>query len=173
MYASPEQREADIQSGAVLPAARLRDWFTSSAAELDRALGGLGGEHWTRLVRTAQGRTVPAAEVPWMRTREVMVHAVDLGGGVRFDDLPTDFLVEVLHDAAAKRSRGADGPALVLVSTDHADGASRSTAWSVAGVGAVTHVRGPLAQLAAYLTGRAHTGLTADGEPLPDLPRWL
>jgi maleylpyruvate isomerase len=111
-----------------------------------------------------------------MRTREVMVHAVDLAGGVGFDDLPTDFLVEVLHDAAAKRSRGADGPALVLVSTDptdSSDGAARSSAWPVAGAGAVTHVRGPLAQLAAYVTGRAHSGLTADGGSLPDLPRWL
>jgi len=178
MYASPEQRDADIETGALLPAARLREWFAASAAGLDRALGDLDGEHWIRLVRTAQGRTVPATEVPWMRTREVMVHAVDLAGGVGFDDLPTDFLVEVLHDAAAKRSRAGDGPAVVLVATDGAladspDGSVRSSAWSVAGVGATTHVRGALAQLAAYVTGRGHTGLTAGDDPVPVLPRWL
>ena len=176
MYASPEQRGADIEKGALLPAARLRQWFADSAAALDAALASLDGESWTRLVRTAQGRTVPATEVPWMRTREVMVHAVDLDGGVGFDDLPTDFLVEVLHDVAAKRSRSADGPAVVLVSTDPTDtvdGTPRSAAWPVLGVGEAVQVRGPLAQLAAYATGRAHTGLTADDGTVPVLPRWL
>jgi maleylpyruvate isomerase len=176
MYASPEQRESDIAQGALLPPARLREWFSESAARLAAALGALDGESWTRLVRTAQGRTVPASEVPWMRTREVMVHAVDLDGGVGFDDLPTDFLLEVLHDAAAKRSRGADGPAVILVSTDPtdaADGTPRSAAWPVVGSGEAVQVRGPIAQLAAYVTGREATGLTADRWTLPVLPRWL
>ena len=176
MYASPEQRGSDIENGAQLPAGQLRTWFSDSVAGLDEALGALDGHAWTQLVRTAQGRTVPATEVPWMRTREVMVHAVDLDGGVGFDDLPTDFLVEVLHDAAAKRSRGADGPAVVLVSTDAtdtADGTPRSTAWPVVGVGDAVQVRGPLAQLAAYATGRDHSGLTADGGAVPVLPAWL
>ncbi|WP_323098813.1 maleylpyruvate isomerase family mycothiol-dependent enzyme [Intrasporangium sp. YIM S08009] len=176
MYASPEQRESDIEKGALLAPARLRDWFSTSAAGLDDALGLLDGESWTRLVRTAQGRTVPATEVPWMRTREVMVHAVDLDGGVGFDDLPTDFLLEVLHDAAAKRSRGADGPAVVLVSTDPTDtldGTPRSTAWPVVGLGDAVTVRGPLPQLAAYVTGRRATGLTAETGTLPVLPHWL
>ncbi len=176
MYASPEQRESDIAKGALLPAARLRDWFSTSAVGLDHALGLLDGKSWTNLVRTAQGRTVPATEVPWMRTREVMVHAVDLDGGIAFDDLPTDFLVEVLHDAAAKRSRAGDGPAVVLVSTvptDSVDGTPRSTAWPVVGTGDAVHVRGPLPQLAAYLSGRDATGLTTDTGALPVLPPWL
>ena len=176
MYASPEQREADIEQGALLPAGRLREWFTASAAGLEDALGGLDGEAWTRRVRSAQGRTVPASEVPWMRSREVMVHAVDLDGGVGFEDLPTGFLLEVLHDAAAKRSRGADGPAVILVSTDPTDapdGTPRSTAWPVVGTGEAVQVRGPLARLAAYVTGRDATGLTADGGTLPVLPPWL
>jgi maleylpyruvate isomerase len=176
MYASPDQRGSDIEKGALLPESRLREWFSHSAAGLDAALDQLDGESWTRLVRTAQGRTVPATEVPWMRTREVMVHAVDLGAGVTFDDLPTDFLAELLHDAAGKRSREADGPAVVLLSTEPTglvDGTPRSTAWPVVGSGDTVQVRGPIAQLAAYVTGREHVGLTTDGAPLPVLPRWL
>ncbi len=176
MYASPEQRDSAIAQGARLAPASLREWFSESAAGLDGALDALEAESWTRLVRTAQGRTVPAAEVPWMRTREVMVHAVDLDGGVGFDDLPKDFLVEVLHDAAAKRSRSADGPALVLVSTNPthaADGTPHSTAWPVVGLGDAVTVRGPLPQLAAYITGRHTTGLGIEGRTLPVLPPWL
>jgi len=170
MYASPEQRNDDIEAGAQLPAARLRDWVGSSAAALDTALGALTSEGWTSLVRTAQGRTVPATEVPWMRTREVMIHAVDLDAGVGFDDLPAEFLVEVLDEATAKRSASGGGPALELVTTD--DGAPRH-AWSVAGTGETVHVRGPLAQLAAYVTGRHHEHLTTDSPAVPVLPPWL
>jgi len=37
-------------------------------------------------VRSALGRDIPASEVPWLRVREVWIHAVDLGG-VWFDAL--------------------------------------------------------------------------------------
>ena len=103
MYASPEQRGADIEKGALLAPARLREWFSDSAAALHTALGALDGAGWTRLVRTAQGRTVPATEVPWMRTREVMVHAVDLATGTTFADLPQDFLAALEADIRGKR----------------------------------------------------------------------
>ncbi|MGW5237752.1 maleylpyruvate isomerase family mycothiol-dependent enzyme [Monashia sp. NPDC004114] len=140
MCASAEQRDAEIEAGAQLSPLGLRDWFTTSATALDTALGSLTSEQWTSLVRTAQRRTVPASEVPWMRTREVMVHAVDLDGGVEFDDLPAEFLVELLYDATAKRTATGTGPALVLITTD---GAGPGDAWSVPGSGAVTRVRGP------------------------------
>ena len=170
MYASPEQRNDDIETGAQLPAARLREWFGSSAASLDTALEALTSEEWTSPVRTAQGRTVPATEVPWMRTREVMIHAVDLDAGVGFDDLPAEFLAEALAEATAKRSASGGGPALELVTTD--EGAPRQS-WSVAGAGEAVHVRGPLAQLAAYVTGRHSEHLTTDSPAVPVLPPWL
>ena len=51
----------------------------------------LTGEQWEHEVRTRQGRLIRAAQLPWLRAREVMVHAVDLDGGVGFADLPEDF----------------------------------------------------------------------------------
>ncbi|MFD0472494.1 maleylpyruvate isomerase family mycothiol-dependent enzyme [Nonomuraea thailandensis] len=69
MYASAAQRDADIQAGAQRSAAELRSWAVSSAELLDRRLSELDERQWGHLVRTAQGRTVPAAEVPWMRAR--------------------------------------------------------------------------------------------------------
>ena len=167
MYSSPEQRNADIETGAGLLASELREWFVASASRLSGALDRLTAEQWGHEVRTAQGRTVPATEIPWMRSREVMVHAVDLGGVVTFADLPADLDAALLDDIAGKRSAGADGPALVLTPSDD------DRTWAVAGAGHPTTVRGPLAQLTAYLSGRPADDLHADGGVLPSLPRWL
>lgn len=166
MYSSPAQRDADIEAGARRAAHELREWVASSAHRLADALDALTAEQWARQVRTAQGRTVPATEIPWMRSREVMVHAVDLGGTVTPADLPVGFDAALLDDITAKRS-SSDGPALVLVPTDHED------RWVVTGAGHPTIVRGPLAQLTAYLSGRPATDLQADHGHVPTLPRWL
>jgi maleylpyruvate isomerase len=167
MYSSPVQRTTDIETGALRPGPQLRDWFASSAARLADSLDELTPEQWSREVLTAQGRTVPATEIPWMRSREVMVHAVDLGGVVGVDDLPAAFHAALLDDVTARRSDAGDGPTVVVVPDDG------PRTWVVTGAGRPTTVRGPLAQLTAYLTGRPATGLHADGGALPPLPRWL
>ena len=168
MYSSTEQRGVDIEAGAQRLAGELRDWARASAAALEEDFGSLDARQWGREVRTAHGRTVPATEVPWMRAREVMVHTVDLGAGVRFADLPADFLAALVDDIVARRSGEATGPALTLKSPD------TGTTWSVTGTGAPTEVTGSLADLTAYLSGRSpHDVRDADGTPAPDLPRWL
>lgn len=176
MYSSPGQRDADLETGARLPAGQLRSWVAASDGRLARALEPLTPDQWQAHVRTAQGRTVPATELPWMRTREVMVHAVDLGGAVTFADLPAAFHAALIEDIAARRSAAADGPALRLVPTDD------DRTWSVAGADAATTVSGRLPDLAAYLAGRRVAGLSArtqrvDGtstkDDIPALPRWL
>lgn len=88
MYASPEERAAGIERGRALPAAELTAWLRDSADALETGMAALGDEQWLAQVVTAQGRTVPATEVPWLRSREVCVHAVDLANGVSFADLP-------------------------------------------------------------------------------------
>ncbi|HEX6055807.1 MAG TPA: maleylpyruvate isomerase family mycothiol-dependent enzyme [Intrasporangium sp.] len=170
MYTSPGQREADIDAGSTRPVGDLRDWYAASAAALRADLEALSSEQWQRQVRTAQGRTVPAAEVPWLRAREVMVHAVDLGSGTTFADLPEGFLRDLLDDITVKRSGTADHPPLLL---READGPGT---WLVAHSSPdAPRLSGPLAELAAYLSGRSDgsTFATADGTPSPTLPRWL
>ena len=103
MYASPEQRAAEIESSARLPAATLRELVVRSAGDLAADLDALTPEALTRTVITAQGLTRTAAEIPWMRAREVCVHSVDLGTGVAFTDLPEDFLAALITDAAGKQ----------------------------------------------------------------------
>ena len=103
MYSSPEQRAHDIAAGARRDPDALHGWFLSAAADLEDGFAGLTADQWNTTVRTAQGR-----EVPWLRAREVMVHAVDLDAGVTFDDLPTDFLEALVADVLAKRGADAD-----------------------------------------------------------------
>ncbi|MPY85605.1 MAG: maleylpyruvate isomerase family mycothiol-dependent enzyme [Actinophytocola sp.] len=107
MYASAEQRNAEIASGTELPATDLRALVHDSAVALTSDMDTLSAYSWQREVVTAQGRTVPATEVPWLRAREVCVHAVDLGCGVSFEDLPEDFTAALITDAAAKHRSAA------------------------------------------------------------------
>ena len=163
MYASPEQRNADIESGAQRTPEELRGWVHESAERLASALAGLSSDQWSREVRTAQGRLLPATEIPWLRAREVTVHAVDLDSGLGFEDLPEDFLLALIDDVVAKRSAVADHPPLVLQVADR-------PAWTVAGPGKPADVRGSAAGIAAYVTGRAGAEVTSGA---PVLPAWL
>jgi maleylpyruvate isomerase len=146
MYSSPDQRAADIEHGSTLSGDDLTAWFASSAAVLGRAMDDLTDSQWRARVVTAQGREVPASETPWMRSRELMVHAVDLDTGVTFDDLPTDFLEALVTDVLTKCGAGYDvtGPlaARAAYLTGRADGAT-------AGV------------------------LALDGTAAPEMPPWL
>ncbi|OWA00818.1 maleylpyruvate isomerase [Streptomyces sp. CS113] len=113
MYASAEERAAGIAKGPTLSAEELRSWLTDSARRLATGLDGLSEAQWGHQVVTAQGRTVPATELPWMRAREVCVHAVDLGTGVvTFADLPKGFLTALVAEIKAKRGLAElpDGP---------------------------------------------------------------
>jgi len=97
-----------------------------------------------------------------------MIHSVDLDAGRRFADLPPDFLAALLDDVTAKRSRSGTEPALVLDPTDE------PRTWTVVGTGRPVRVPGPLAGLAAYVTGRAAPGdIGGDHDAPPDLPPWL
>ncbi len=112
MYASTEQRNAEIETGARLPVAELRRLVRESADALAADLDGLPDAAWASQVVTAQGRTVPATEIVWMRTREVAVHAADLDRGVGFGDLPADLVEALIGDALKRRIAQGHGPAL-------------------------------------------------------------
>ncbi|WP_229874876.1 maleylpyruvate isomerase family mycothiol-dependent enzyme [Amycolatopsis deserti] len=112
MYASTEQRNAEIETGARLPVAELRRLVRESADALAADLDALPEEAWSNQVVTAQGRTVPATEIVWMRTREVAVHAADLDRGVGFDDLPADLVEALIADTLKRRIAQGHGPAL-------------------------------------------------------------
>ncbi|WP_021593740.1 maleylpyruvate isomerase family mycothiol-dependent enzyme [Actinomadura welshii] len=104
MYANARQRADEIEAAASLPADDLRALVHGSARRLAEDVDGLPEEAWHRSVVTAQGRTVPATEIPWMRAREMAVHAVDLQHGVSFADLPEAFNTHLASEAAARHA---------------------------------------------------------------------
>mgnify|MGYP001247024481 CR=1 FL=1 len=94
MYPNPEERLADIERGAKRPAAEVIADIGEADARLHAAVDALPAAAWQATVRSALGRTIPASEVPWMRSRELWVHLVDLGTGDDFDTLPADLVEE-------------------------------------------------------------------------------
>ena len=160
MYPSSEARDTAIQQAAALPAGQLRAEVLAASGRLAGAVAAMEMRAWEALVRTAQGRTVPAAEVPWMRCREVWVHTVDLDAGVGFADIPEDVQAALVDDAFRMWTRRSSLPDIAL-RTD-------ARTW---GTGTVT-AYGQLSTVTAWATGRDDgAGLTTDG-PLPIPAVW-
>ncbi|WP_020673635.1 maleylpyruvate isomerase N-terminal domain-containing protein [Amycolatopsis nigrescens] len=120
MYSGQDQRNADIEEYSRRPPAELRALVRGSAETLARDFDALPADRWEREVETAQGRAVAATEIPWMRTREVAVHAVDLATGITFDDLPGDLLRALTIDVVNRRFSLGEGPALAAWITGRA-----------------------------------------------------
>ncbi|MEU3269891.1 maleylpyruvate isomerase family mycothiol-dependent enzyme [Saccharomonospora sp. NPDC006951] len=164
MYASAEQRAAEIELGATTPARALRNLFAHTEVALNVAWRDLPGECWDAEVRTAQGRLVPVRETAWMRTREVWLHAVDLGNGGDTRDFPSELLTALCADVVGSWERRGEKVDLVL--------APEGGEPTVLGAGGPA-VRGPLPDLVRWLTGRGASGVTSDTGELPVPPRWL
>ena len=156
MYPSPEARDAAITETAARPAADLRTDALAAADRLAAAVRQLGPDAWSREVRTAQGRTVPASEVLWMRCREAWVHAVDLDAGLGFGDMPDAVLAALIDDVHRTWQRRGEAPEVVLTAGARTWGAGTAT------------VSGDLDDLAAWTTGR-----TPARAGMPALPAWL
>lgn len=129
MYESRQHRDEEIESGALLPAARLRELVRESAAALAREFDELSPEGLERQVRTAQGNLVPASRLPWLRTREVVVHTVDLDCGADFTGLPDDLVRALVVDVLDRRLAEGEGPALAMWLTGRADTAPELGPW--------------------------------------------
>jgi maleylpyruvate isomerase len=104
MYPSREARDGDIEAGTSRSADELRAWFEAATARLNASMATLTDAQWQAEVRTSRGEPMPATRIPWMRSREVMIHAVDLGTGLAFADLPTDFLETLCEDIRTERA---------------------------------------------------------------------
>jgi maleylpyruvate isomerase len=172
MYASPQARAAEIEAAATQPMPALLDALRSTAAQLDQAVTDLPAPSWEVLITTAGGREAPTSIVPWMRSREVWVHAIDLDLGLGFDDIPGDISIALIEDMAALMTPRFDGPAFAVRPV--AVGPASTASPIVFGTGTPSReIAGSPADLAAWLSGRGTPAALGDPATLPSLPAWL
>ena len=151
---------SDEAGTAALPPAELRAAVLAATQRLAAAVRELPPEAWAAQVRIRQGHDLPAAELPWLRAREVWVHSVDLDAGIGFADVPDDVLAAVVDDVFRRWDTRDAVPDVALFAGDRE--------W---GTGALA-VAGTLPAVTAWITGRSDgADLQADG-PLPTLAPW-
>jgi maleylpyruvate isomerase len=166
MYVSIEARDADIEAGAGRPAADLEADVESSAERLLAQLAAVPPERADLEVPSGRGPVITAAAVPWVRTREVVYHHVDLDAGFTFADLPDALLRAGLLECPPRLADAAPGAQLTCTLENG------ELLELTVGDGAVP-VRGHAADVLAWLTGRGDgSTLETGGEPLPALPSW-
>lgn len=166
-YASLDQRSADIDAGAARRPAEIREDVVTSSDRLAQVVRKMPRDAWSARVTNVQGREIPASDIPWMRAREMWIHAVDLDVGASFADLPAPMLVELLTEVTSMMGEKAECPGLRLVAPDHT--------WITRDVPDPITVTGPAPELAAWLLGRSRGRplCCIDGGKLPALPSWL
>lgn len=148
-YPSPEHRAADIEAGARRPPVEIREDVLESGDRLAVVVRGMPEQAWSVSVTHADGSEILAASVPWYRAREMWIHAVDLDVGASFEDMPVPMLLALVHEMT-RRLAGREGcPSLQLVASDV------ERTWALSPGQPAESVTGPLAGLAAWLTGRS------------------
>lgn len=182
MYADPGQRVRDIEASARQPPEALQADVQRTAARLDDAIAKLPGTQWQATVRSGLGREIPAAEVPWLRCREVWLHGLDLRAGGVPGDIPTAFAEVLVDEVTGYMSAQPSVPETEIISTRdgrrwHISGSGAADAQEPArpsgASGQALEVRGDPRVLAAWLTGRNYDRSALQADELPQLPTWL
>lgn len=168
-YASDEQRDADIEAGAGRPSDEIRADVIASSDRLAEVVVAMPERAWTAWVTNRQGTRIPATDIPWLRAREMWIHAVDLDVGASFQDIPGPMLAELISDVVGTLGARPGCPTLRLVATD------QRLTWVMGEGTDADEVRGPAAGLAAWVVGRSKGRdlRTVDGVRPPTPPRWL
>lgn len=179
MYASAEARAADIEAGSGRPAAELSRDVAESGSRLLHALAGLTVADLPAVVELgAARRKLPAADLPRMRMREVLIHRVDLHLGFVPADWPAAFATRTLDELVPSFRAGGAMPVATLSATDV------GLSWDVAPPGgtggAGGTLIGPAQALLAWLVGRIPSGEAVDhgveldgGGAVPSAPPWV
>lgn len=168
MYASAAERGAAIERAAsTTDGADLIDEVRRTADQLEAGIATLPDDRWTAVVTTAQGREIPASRIPWLRVREVWIHAIDLLAGLTYDDLPPALGLALIRDMAAVITPKLGEVALALAP----EGVDEVIALG-AGAPAST-VAGPVPALVQWLSGRRLPASSPGGPDRPELPAWL
>jgi len=162
MYASSAARNEEIERDAAREPQVHRVDVRTTAAALDLAIATTDADTWTVQIRSTR-RAITAGEVPWMRAKEVWLHAVDLGASS--ERIPFDVATALIDDIAGSFSNRDDAPAMQLIDTESGRAVD-------IGHGGPT-VSGAARDLAVWLAGRGTGAGLQCPDDLPALPAWL
>jgi maleylpyruvate isomerase len=165
MYPSMEERAAAIEAGAHRAQAEQLDDVRRTAAAFAAAASQLSMQHWQTMVRTRHG-PIPASAVPWLRTREVWIHLIDLDTGIEADILPEEVATALVRDVVSGMDARVSDRIVV-----HIPGADPIAFGAEAGP--PRSVSGAAQELAGWLTGRSRGHHLTAPQGLPELPSWL
>jgi maleylpyruvate isomerase len=165
MYDSAAARDADIEAGAGRSASEHESDVESSAERLLALIAEVPPSGLEVEVPSGRGPTVRVASVPWVRTREVLYHHVDLATGYSLAHAPDELLRAGLAECPPRLAEAAPGATLTCT---FADGSPLEL---VVGDGSV-QVSGPAHAALAWLTGRSDGADLTSRDPLPSLPTW-
>lgn len=110
LYETPDQRDAEIENGATLPAGALRHLVAHADVHLNVEWRDLTEEAWDKGLPFESPAT--ARQTPWLRAKQVWLRALDLRNGADPGDLPRDFLAALLRERLGEAHDGADLPAI-------------------------------------------------------------
>jgi maleylpyruvate isomerase len=161
----PDQRAFDIEAGAARPIEELSHDLRQADARFEAAASNMPADAWEARVVSASGREIPAADVVWLRTREVWLHLVDLSVGFTVDDIREDVAWELVLDVAGWMSTRVErafelvvpGRESVRMGPGPSTGRVQATANALAG----------------WLTGRDDAPPVVESGTPPQLPPWL
>lgn len=150
MYASKEQRNTDIESGAGRSGLDIQIDLDTSAGRLGDAFDQLDDAHtadktsWDNEVELRAGTVIKARVVPLARLNEVVLHHVDLQVGYGIDDVETSTAEWLLEWCASRLKDGLPNIRLV----------SDSGFTLNLGDASATEVSGTSQRLLGWLSGR-------------------
>jgi maleylpyruvate isomerase len=173
MYASEDERAADIEAGARQTARALVDDVQASAERLDETFARMTPESWERPSYTRAGAR-SARSMIGSRWREVEIHRVDLDDGYGPGDWPAAFVAPLLPSLVDPDRLAPRLPPDVTVDITDTDSGRRWSVDSAAGGGTTgrlaLRVTGPSWALVCWLVGRPSVVRRELGEPPPLTP---
>ncbi len=181
MYPSREERDREIEESVAHTGGEDAIAIAHEVVEeLDEAIAAMGDEDWKAPIVSGRGDDIIAADIPWLRTREVFVHALDLGIGATALDFPASIVDRLYEDIAPIWEKKGVSAHYRLELSDRDEE-------RVIRVGDSAEepivVAGEAAEVLSYLMGRGWPRSTADdrrkgvrggtAKDLPAPPAWL
>lgn len=164
MYASVEQRNADIEAGASRPAKeQLADLQQAHAAFMERAQALINSPDAAEVVEL-RGRTFQSHALPNLRCSEVVIHHQDLDSTFELHEADPDSQLDALNSVVWSLQGKPEAPGLTVTTYEGDE--------LVIGDGSTT-VIGERDGVVDWLArGRTERVRTTDGSPLPEVPVW-